>query len=541
MPVPDFMQLEEAATLPIVFLTASYALEHLAGITKGDRVLIHAATGGVGLAAIQIAQQAGAEIFATAGSPEKRDFLRGIGIKHVMDSRSLAFYDEIREVTNGEGVDIVLNSLAGQAISRSLALLRDYGRFLEIGKRDIYQNTRIGLRAFRKNVSYHAIDLSRTIADRVPLVRSLLDDLSKRFLEETLRPLPQLVFSQSQIPAAFRAMRQARHIGKLVISFTDEKVPIEFTTESGGCPVRNDGSYLVTGGTSGFGLVSAQWLADQGAGALVLLSRSGAVSEEAKKAIAAMETQGVRVLTPMADVCSMADVSCVLEEIRSAGLPELRGVFHAAMVLDDAGLADQNPERFHRTFAPKAYGSWVLHQLTEDYNLDFFTMYSSINSVIGSPGQANYAAANVFLEALAHRRKASGKPGLAVNWGHIGETGVASRSEKISEHLNRSGFLAMNPRTAIEIKGKLIQHGHTQTVVADLDWKLMDGSFLRAEKSPRYGRILAEIDQGDSEGIPPGFGNECSPVQRTNSPRSCRNTSIIWLPGSCEPLLRKWK
>ena len=215
---PPRLSFEEAATLPIAFLTASYALEYLARLGPGESVLIHSASGGVGLAAIQVARRAGAEVFATAGTPEKREYLRALGIDCVMDSRSLDFADEVLERTGGRGVDVILNSLPGEAIPRGIATLADYGRFLEIGKRDIYQNTRLGLQPFRKNLSFFAIDLDRVIRERPALLGSMLRDIVRRVGDGELEPLPHRAWPITEAVDAFRFMQHGKHIGKVVLT-----------------------------------------------------------------------------------------------------------------------------------------------------------------------------------------------------------------------------------------------------------------------------------------------------------------------------------
>src|SRR3712207_4168007 len=221
---PDHISFEEAATIPITFLTAYYSLHHLGRMQAGDRVLVHAAAGGVGLAAIQLAQRAGAEVYATAGTPAKRDLLRALGVPYVMDSRSLSFADEVMQFTGGQGVDIVLNSLAGEAIAKSLAVLSPYGRFIEIGKRDIYEDSKLGLRPFRNNLSLFAVDLDKLCAQRPELVQSFLRDVMRGFEDGSLHPLPHRVFSVSDVVNAFRYMAQARHTGKVVVSMRDDVV-----------------------------------------------------------------------------------------------------------------------------------------------------------------------------------------------------------------------------------------------------------------------------------------------------------------------------
>ena len=272
---PARIGFEEAATLPIAFLTASYALEYLGRLGPGERVLIHAASGGVGLAAVQLARRAGAEVFATAGTPEKREYLRALGVGAVMDSRSLDFADEVRRLTDGRGVDLILNSLAGEAIERGLGCLADYGRFLEIGKRDIYQNARLGLRPFHKNLSFFAIDLDRVIRERPAPLGSMLREIVRSVADGELSPLPHQAWPIAEASDAFRFMQQGKHIGKLVISPRGQTLPA-VPAEDEPLTFRADASYLITGGLGGFGLAVARWMAGRGAGTLVLMGRRGA-------------------------------------------------------------------------------------------------------------------------------------------------------------------------------------------------------------------------------------------------------------------------
>ena len=262
VPVPPSLTDEQAAALPIAYLTALYALEHLAHIEAGERVLIHAATGGVGLAAVQIAQAAGAEIFATCGSEEKRALLARLGVRHIMNSRTSDFAAEIMAATNGQGVDIVLNSLTGPFIPLSLGVLGPYGRFLELGRRDIYEDAPIGLAPFKQNLSFFGVDLDRLADERPQLVRRLLHTLVARLTDGSLGPLPVTASSLKGAEEAFRTMAQARHTGKLVLSVGAELVEVIETLAAP--PIRADGCYVLTGGTGGLGLQVARYLTERG-------------------------------------------------------------------------------------------------------------------------------------------------------------------------------------------------------------------------------------------------------------------------------------
>ncbi|HZN17328.1 MAG TPA: SDR family NAD(P)-dependent oxidoreductase, partial [Micromonosporaceae bacterium] len=463
---PEQTSFAEAATVPIAFLTAAYALEHLGRIGRGERVLVHAAAGGVGLAAVQLAQAAGAEVFATAGNDEKRSFLRSLGVAHVMDSRSLAFADEVLEETNGEGVDVVLNSLSGEFIPASITTLAPYGRFVEIGKRDIYQNRQIGLGEFRRNLAFFAVDLERMFVERPAMVGALLRQVVDRVAAGELRPLPMSCFPIADVDDAFHMMEQARHIGKIVLTVSERgSVEVAPPAYRPG-PVRAEASYLVTGGFGGLGRSVAQWLAEQGARQVVLVGRNGAPAA-AQPAVDALRRAGVDVVTLAADMTQAGDVARVLGHIRERLAP-LRGVIHAAGVLDDGILLQQSAERFRTVVRPKADGAWHLHAQTlgsaDAPELDFFVLFSSVTSVLGSPGQGSYAAANAFLDALAHARRAAGLPALSINWGPWSAVGMAARIEQRGREALR-GLRAITPQQGVSVLGMLLGEDTAQVSV----------------------------------------------------------------------------
>ena len=487
-PKPRHLSDEDAATLPIAYLTALYALEELGRIAEGERVLIHSAAGGVGLAAIQVARLAGTEVFATAGTAEKRAYLQRLGVAHVFDSRTLAFADEVLERTGGRGVDLVLNSLAGEAIPRGLAALADHGRFLEIGKRDIYENMRIGLAPFRKNLSLFAIDLDRMMAERPAVLGRLLRRLVGEVDAGRLGPLPRRDFPNDAAADAFRAMQQGKHIGKNVISFNERPAAIVPDADE---PVAfvADATYLIAGGLGGFGLEVARWMVDRGAKHLVLMGRGGAGSPGAAEAVADLERSGARVVVERADVAAEADVAAVLDRI-DRDLPPLRGVFHAAMVLEDALLANLDDPSMHRVLAPKVEGAWNLHRQTLGRSLDHFILFSSLSSVFGHAGQGNYAAANAFLDALAHHRRALGLPGLAINWGHLGGVGYLARRRQLGERLERQGVRSFTIRQALTLLERSIRRGVVQVSVMRMDWSTWRGLGLTGRVSPRFADLL---------------------------------------------------
>lgn len=462
-PKPEHLSFEEAATIPICFLTSHLALVQLGQLQPGERVLIHAATGGVGLSAIQIARRAGAEIFATAGNSRKRDHLKSLGIEHVMDSRSLKFAEEIMAATNGEGVDLVINSLTGDAIRAGLSVLRPGGRFMELGKTDLWDQKRVD--EFRPGVTFFPIALDHMMADEPQAVDQLMREVLPQFLQRRLEPLPLQVYRIERTVDALRHMAKTEHIGKVVIQATEPG-------EAGdrGVTLREDGTYLLTGGSGGLGLKLARWLVDRGARHLVLSSRSGP-SPEAHPQLEELKRAGVKVLIHRCNVGNREELAALFAEI-GREMPPLRGIFHLAGVLDDGVLSEQTRERFDRVLESKALGAWYLHELTLDQPLDYFVLFSSAAALLGAPGQGNYASANAFLDALAHHRRWEKRPALSVNWGAWSEVGMAARlTDAEGRRLSAAGVESIDPGRGLRLLEHLINEDCTQVAVLPINWK----------------------------------------------------------------------
>ena len=463
---PAALDAETAAGVPLVFLTAEYGLNRLARLARGERILIHSACGGVGLAAVQLAQKAGAEIFATAGNPEKRAFLEALGVPHVLDSRSLGFADEVMVRTGGEGVDVVLNALAGEFIPRSMGVLRGGGRFLEIGKRDIWDADRAARE--RPEIRYLAYDLADVVRDEPALFRSMLDELAAAFATGALKPLPHRPFPLAAADEAFRFMAQARQIGKIVLTLPD--------AEAAGCAIRPDATYLVTGGLGGLGLEIARGLVAEGARSLVLLGRRPP-SAAAVRVVEGLQGAGAKVAVLQVDVADRESLRQALAET-AVTMPPLRGVVHAAGVLDDGMLAQQTWPRFARVLAPKVAGAWNLHALTREADLDFFVLFSSIAAVLGAPGQSNYATANAFMDGLAHLRRSRGLPALSINWGAWSEVGMAAALEtRFDRRRSRAGLGVITPRDGVEVFAALRGGPGAQLAVFPVDWPVFAQRF----------------------------------------------------------------
>jgi myxalamid-type polyketide synthase MxaB len=444
---PKHLSFAEAATIPITFLTAYYALIVLADMQAGDKVLIHAAAGGVGQAAIQLAQHVGAEIFATAGLP-KQDFLKSQGIDHIMDSRTLEYADRCRELTRGQGVDIVLNSMNGEYIQNNFDILAKNGSFIELGKRDIWDKEQA--ERYRPDVMYAPFDWSDMTS-----AMEFRTQLEALLAEKKITPLPCRIFSIEKADEAFQYMAKAKHIGKVVLSMPLQQQATEQKR------IKSDVTYLITGGFGGLGLKTAEWLAAQGATHLVLSGRR-TDSEAAQSAIADLENKGVKVKAVKADISQAEEVKSLLHTCQK--FAPLKGIVHSAGVLDDGVIARQTPARFAKTFAPKVQGSWHLHQYSQDIPLDFFVCFSSQSSLLGNGGQANYASANAFMDALMYQRQTMGLPALSINWGGWSEVGMAKElMEKEDE--------AISPQQGVELFGALLMQDMPQAGAVPLQWR----------------------------------------------------------------------
>ncbi len=415
---------EQAAAVTTATATAWYGLHEQARIKAGDRVLIHSATGGVGQAAIAIARAAGAEIFATAGSEQRRQLLRDMGIEHVYDSRSTEFADLIRRDTEGYGVDIVLNSVIGAAQRAGLELLAFGGRFVEIGKRDIYGDTRLGLFPFRRNLTFYAVDLALMSFSHPDRLRDLLTTVYQLTAEGVL-PMPESThYPLADAATAIRVMSGAQHTGKLVLDVPHTGRSRVMVPPAQARVFRGDGAYLITGGLGGLGLFLAEKMAAAGCGRIVLSSRSQP-TPEALQTIECIRAIGADVAVECGDIAQAGTAQRLVAAATATGL-QLRGVLHAAAVIEDGTLTTITDELIERDWAPKVYGAWNLHSATAKQPLDWFCSFSSAAALVGSPGQGAYAAANSWLDAFTHWRRAQGLPATAIAWGAWAQIGRAT-------------------------------------------------------------------------------------------------------------------
>ncbi|OBH56511.1 type I polyketide synthase [Mycobacterium sp. E2479] len=422
--LPDELTEDQAAAVSTPHAIAWYGLHDQARIASGDRVLIHSATGSVGRAAIGIARAAGAEIFATAGSAERRKLLCELGVKHIYDSRSTDFAEQIRRKTDGRGVDIVLNSLSGAAQRAGLEVLSIGGRFVEIGKHDVYANSRLGLFPFHRNLTFHYVDLALMSQSHPQRVGDLLSTVYRLVADGAL-PLPEIThYPLGDAAIVVRAMDAAERAGKVVLDVpqfghTSVVVPPEQAR-----PFRHDGSYIVTGGLGGIGLFLAEKMAEGGCGRIVLSSRSEP-SPKALETIELIRAMGTDIAVECGDITEVDTAPRLVSAATATGL-QLRGVLHAAAVFENAMLANMTDELIDRNWAPKVHGAWNLHRATAAIPLDWFCLFSSAVGLLGSPGQGAYAAANGWLDAFARWRRTQGLPATAIGWALWSEVGRAA-------------------------------------------------------------------------------------------------------------------
>lgn len=499
MRVPDHIDPTDAATLPVAYLTAHYALAHLGRLDSGESVLVHLASGGVGLAAINVARHLGATVLATAGTEAKRNHLRGLGIEQVMNSRGLDFARQTRAVTGGRGVDVVLNALSGAGIDKSLEALAPFGRLVEIGKRDLAADKPIGLKSLYHNNSYCVVDLSTLPMLKPALFARLLAEVEALVAQGIYLPLTATHYPLSDTAEAVRCLSRAQHIGKVIVDVAAN--PVVTVDRDTTRPIRFDraGSYLVTGGLKGFGAQIGNWLSAQGAGRVILANRSGQPDAATAALIEAMRARGTEVITAALDVTDPESVLSVVAE-HGTGERPLRGIFHAAAVIEDGFVTQLNAGMITRVLGPKVAGAINLAQAVsaEGLVLDHFTCFSSIAQLIGSPGQGNYTAANSVLNAFAEYRRARGLAGNSVAWGMIGGSGFVSRSEAMTNYLDSMGIRPVADADASAALGTLLRAERPYAAFAKVDWATITRAFPSVAANPKLASMLESTAGGGS-------------------------------------------
>ena len=520
VPCPRGVSLQEAATLPQAYLTAYYALVTLAKLRPGERVLIHTATGGVGLAAIQVARWCGAEIIATAGSPAKRALLRAMGIRHVADSRS-SFADDVRAMTRGAGVDVVFNTLVGAAIEENLSLLAPYGRYLELSKRDLREGGRIPLAPFDRGVTFFGVDVLDLQRTRPEQAGAILREIMGLVEAGVLPPLPHELFDLAEVTTALRRLASGRHVGKILLAHpaaspdgvdtvASDSRPAgaasagDDASGSGSLPIRADATYLITGGLGDLGLLVARWLVDCGARHLLLLGRSPlpdptewADVDPADpaygrvKVLRGLRDRGISVEYEAVDVGDAQALSRVLRRYEASGRPPIRGVIHAAGVVRFASVGELDAAALREASRAKVAGAWALHQYFARQPLDYLVLFSSGSALLGSPMLGCYAAANAGMDAVASHRRLAGLPATTINWGFWADAGMAARrAREQGQSLVPRGMSAFEPGLGLRFLRRLLTQAPSQVAVLGVDWTRWAEAYPRPARSPFFTELV---------------------------------------------------
>ena len=467
--IPEDMSFEVAASLPKCYSTAYICLNDIAKIQKGESILIHAAAGGLGQAAIMIAKHAGADIFVTASTPEKRQLLQksyGIPMDHIFNSRDKSFRAGILNMTSGQGVDIVLNSLAGELLQESFNCVAQFGRFIEVGKKDLESDNSLQMRAFTRSVSFSSFDLLQFEEHKGERVHRVLKEIMALARQKTILPAePLSIHPLSDVMKTFRLLQTGRHAGKFVLSVSeDEVVPVSmsfynFKTLTDPTPqvlprisvvrLRADGSYLVVGGLGGIGRSVCEWLINHGARNLIVMSRSASV-EKIRPFAEEMAQRGCQVYASPCDIANKQSVETAFNDC-DLNMPPIRGVIQGAMVLHDSLMEHMTPDQWNGAIRPKVHGSWNLHERLHSKEVDFFVMLSSLSGIVGLASQCNYAAGNAYQDALAKHRLHEGMHAAAIDIGVVQAVGVVAENDKLAAGLKRAGYKALTEDQVLQV------------------------------------------------------------------------------------------
>ncbi|KAI1080984.1 hypothetical protein F5B20DRAFT_588940 [Whalleya microplaca] len=442
MKIPDYMPFTEASAIPVAYATAQYGICHLAQLKPNESILIHAAAGAVGQAAVQIAQHIGAIVYVTVSTPEKKQLLMeryGIEAQQFFSSRHISFAQQIMQRTRGKGVDVVLNSLSGQALTETWRCLATFGRFIEIGKRDITTFKSLPMEPFQRNVSFCSLDLAVVSKHNESLMEKIMHEVQSLALDESKTqykaPYPLTVFKLSEFEEAFRLLQTGQHVGKVVVDWEREDIIKVIPKSELDYEFSSNATYLITGGLGGIGRSTAAWMSRHGARHLILLSRSGIKTQAARELVASLENNGVCVYAPRCDITDSDAVQAVFRHARTS-MPPIKGCIHGSMVIENRIFQDYTLREFQASIDPKVRGTWNLHHnLPPD--MDFFVILSSIAGIHGASSQSNYAAASSFLDAFARLRYSQGQPCISLDLGILDSIGY------IAERIDAARVVAM--------------------------------------------------------------------------------------------------
>ncbi|KAI1421079.1 hypothetical protein F5Y12DRAFT_790457 [Xylaria sp. FL1777] len=467
--MPSGLTFDEAASLPVIFATAYMSLVEIAHLEAGQSVLIHAAAGGVGQAAVMLAKHLGAEVYATVGSQEKRELIMnryGIPASRIFNSRDMSFAQGILAATGGRGVDVVLNSLAGPLLQASFDILARFGHFVEIGKRDLEGNSALEMETFSRHTSFSVVDLVQMLRHRGPRMNRTLREVARLFEQGAVAPVhPITAYPMADVAKAFRLLQTGKHLGKIVLSLgPEERVPV--LPRISRTQLASDASYLIVGGLGGLGRSVAHWMVDHGARNLILLSRSSGTVEKSKAFIAELEEAGCSVKAVGCDVTDGNNLTTTLDACEKEGLPPVRGVIQAAMVIQDSVLEHMTIAHWNASLPPKVRGTWNLHtQFSQPGSLDFFIILSSLIGIVGLASQANYSAGGAYEDALARWRVAQGLPAVSVDLGGIKGVGHVQETAGVAARLVQGGHWLLSEKQVLDAVETAIRQPTTPQVV----------------------------------------------------------------------------
>ncbi|RHZ73806.1 hypothetical protein CDV55_100878 [Aspergillus turcosus] len=511
--IPEGMDFETAASIPLVYGTAYYGLHDVARLAPGETVLIHCASGGVGQAAIMMAQYIGAEIFVTVGTAEKRQFIMetyGIAADHIFSSRNSSFASKIMAKTGGRGVDVVLNSLAGPLLRETWRCIATFGRFIEIGKRDIEMNNSIEMAPFARQVSFSSLDLVKLGEQRPHEIARILSAIFTLLSEKKVRAVtPINVFPLSDAERAFRIMQEGKHLGKIILSpEAGDLVKVLPSTKS--VKLSPEASYLIVGGLGGIGKSVSNLLVERGARHLILLSRNAASPKpESEAFVRQLRMAGANVVLKSCSIADQAQLSEVIADC-ARSMPPIKGVIQSAMVLRDSIFEHMSWSDYNTAIQPKVQGTWNLHKEFENAALDFFVILSSISGFGGNSGQANYAAGGTFQDALARYRASLSLPAVSLDLGMVKSVGVVAETKQLAEHLSRLGLRPLEEDEVLRLIESAIRDPQRNVHLSQVTTGIPP-SFVRNNDSPsfwnrdiRFAALERAEDSGSSSPNPNG-------------------------------------
>lgn len=486
------------ACIFLPFITAYYGLINQAKLLKGETILIHDAASGTGLAAIQIARYVGAKIYATAAGETQRNYLQTLQIEAIFDMGSLNFTSELTHLTSGKNLDVIFSTRRNTQLRHHVRLLADFGRYVEVVRKLPLESANLPAQAYERLASIHMIDMDRMAKEFPHVIRELYVQIVDGFQKGIFSKIPVTIYPAAKIQDALSVIQQMEHVGRVVIDFKDQFIPVRKVLR--GDLIHDNATYLITGGLSGFGLKVAEWMCEQGAKNLVLISRSGNRNHENNSILSAIEKRGVNLRIMSVDVSRDEDVGRMFENIQMT-MPPVEGIIHSAMVLDDRSIFKMDREAFLKVLNPKILGALNLHKHTIGLSLKFFVNFSSVSSIIGNSGQSNYAVANSFLDAFAHVRRASGLPTTTINWGAIGDIGIVARNKDIEEKLVAGGVIPIPIKEALFSLGQILLEDKTHVGVIYMVWERWSEQNPLTASWPLFSKVVIPKKAGLSEEI----------------------------------------